>query len=328
MNFVSGCQLKRMTLRIVGFAVLATISFAFFNTSSVDSNKILLSPNSDTAIATKKPIRKAQPLPTSVEVETTLEIELRRVAVQIDTQKLHSLAQTYALTYSLVHELHQRNVSVTLTFGSHLGALRHHGVIPFEEKDVDLAAFTTNASLIESAIKATLDVQPHLNITFHESDFGFQIVGGVLQTYIDIWMFDVSGTEITCVGHQQVNKSCRTWYKMFHATLPPVYSYDAWLPFRTALFGTERVPVPATNKPIESFHFDDKGPNFWNTTCGPDRRWNETLAKWLKVDMKERKCSDKYETYPFVFLKEGGFEQLRQGAIVIHEVAGVSHEEM
>lgn len=282
----------------------------------------------------KKSFQKLQVVPTVAGIESTLESEHRRIhndSILEDTGvklRLHSLAETYALTYKLIHEFQKRSINVTLTFGSHLGALRHHGVIPFEEKDVDLAVFSTDETKIKSAIRATLDNQTHLNLTFHESDFGFQIPPTKdLLIYIDVWMFnnDAANQRTTCVGHQLPKKSCATWYRHFHAKRPPIYRYDAWFPFRTELFGTERVPIPATNIPIESFHFDNRGPNFWNTTCGPHRRWNGT--KWLKVDMKERKCSDKYDMYPFVFLQEGGIEQLRQGSVVIHEVAGVSAHE-
>ena len=65
-----------------------------------------------------------------------------------------------------------------------------------------------------------------------------------------------------------------------------------------------------------------------NRSCGPSRRWNG--KRWVNIDAKERKCSDKYNGYPFVFLKDdgkdNGVEQLRQGSTstVIHEVACVS----
>ena len=84
-----------------------------------------------------------------------------------------------------------------------------------------------------------------------------------------------------------------------------------------AMFGTERVPVPATNIPIESFPFDNGGPNFWNTTCSPHRRWDAQKVQWVMGIMAERQCSHKYGSYPFVFLKEGGVEQLRQGSTVM-----------
>ena len=272
-----------------------------------------------------------QAVPTVAEIESTLQKEHMRVygALKEDAKfRIHSLAQTYALTYKLIGELQNQQINVTLTYGSHLGAMRHHGVIPFEEKDVDLAVFSTDTSKIERAIRTTLDTQPHLNLTFKESDFGFQIPATKeLLTYIDVWMFknDASGNTTTCVGHQLPKKSCKTWYLNFKAKPPPIYKHDEWVPFRTQLFGTERVPVPATNIPIEISDFDDRGgPGLWNTTCGPHRRWNAERKRWDKVDMIERKCEDKYDAYPFVFKKENGIEQLRQGSVVIHEVAGVS----
>ena len=308
---------KSKRIRLIGILVSFTAVIVFF-TSDVDITTWV-----PTKLNTKNdPTHTLQVVPTVAEIESILEREQRLRDNNIIDDTLHSLALTYALTYNLIRELQKQNISVALTFGSHLGALRHHGVIPFEEKDVDVAVFSTDESKIKSAIRATLGTQPHLNLTFVEKDFGFQVPPSKdLQTYIDLWIFkNDASNQTTCVGHQQPKKSCKTWYSWFHAKPPPIYRYDSWFPFRTELFGTERVPIPATNIPIESFHFDDRGPNFWNTTCGPERRWNG--SKWLKVEMKERKCSDKYETYPFVFLKEDGNEQLRQGAVVIHEVAG------
>jgi hypothetical protein len=326
---------RRRNARFIGCRIVAVTAIIIFFSSEVYIATFLFLPpkltNKDIEME-KEQFQKLQAVPTVAEIESTLESEHKRIhgdSIIEDSDakmRLHTLAETYALTYKLIHELQKQNISVSLTFGSHLGALRHHGVIPFEEKDVDLAVFSTDKSKIESAIRVTLDTHSHLNLTFHESDFGFQIPPtNDLLTYIDIWMFKNNASNKTaCVGHQQPKKSCATWYRNFHAKRPPIYAYDAWFPFRTVLFGTERVPIPATNVPIETFHFDDRGPNFWNTTCGPDRRWNETKAKWVKVDMNERKCSDKYDIHPFVFLKEGGIEQLRQGSVVIHEVAGAT----
>eukprot|EP00573_Skeletonema_grethae_P011067 CAMPEP_0201698860 /NCGR_PEP_ID=MMETSP0578-20130828/21218_1 /ASSEMBLY_ACC=CAM_ASM_000663 /TAXON_ID=267565 /ORGANISM="Skeletonema grethea, Strain CCMP 1804" /LENGTH=344 /DNA_ID=CAMNT_0048185495 /DNA_START=202 /DNA_END=1236 /DNA_ORIENTATION=- len=282
----------------------------------------------------KEPIQKMQAVPSVAEIESTLLREHMIIhgdfIVEETKNRLTSLAHAYALTYKLIQELQNQHISVTLTFGSHLGALRHHGVIPFDEKDIDLAVFSTDAVKIKRAMQTALDTQPHLKLTINEADFGYQIFKTkTFLTYIDVWMFkNIESKELTCVGHQLPDKSCERWYKNFHARLPPVYPYDAWFPVRTELFGTERVPIPATNIPIESRDFeynaDGDRPNFWNTTCGPHRRWNETESRWIEVDMSERKCSDKYSVYPFVFKMENGIEQLRQGSVVIHEVAGVT----
>mmetsp|Transcript_18289 Transcript_18289/g.27542 ORF Transcript_18289/g.27542 Transcript_18289/m.27542 type:complete len:366 (+) Transcript_18289:241-1338(+) len=317
-------------IRLLGMVVFFTTVVVFF-TSDVDITTWVPMKHTNKDIKRKEyPIQMLQDVPTVAEIESTLQREHRRIygdnIEDVARVQIHSLAHTYALTYKLIHELQKQQIHVTLTFGSHLGALRHHGVIPFEEKDVDLAVFSTNTSKIKRAIRATLSTQPHLNLTFSEAYFGFQIPATKeLQTYIDVWMFKNVASQTRCVGHQLPDKSCKRWYRDFHDKPPPIYRYDDWFPFRTELFGTERVPIPATNIPIESFHFDDRGPNFWNKTCGPDRRWWEKGQKWLQVDMRERKCSHKYNAYPFVFKKENGIEQLRQGSVVIHEVDGVSH---
>ncbi len=324
---------KRANSRLIGskrntrhIGVIALTAVIIFFTSDV---KHTLKDVTVVGIHGKEPIQKMQAVPTVAEIESTLLKEHMKVhgdsIVEETKNRLNSLAHTYALTYKLIEEFQNQHIHVTLTFGSHLGALRHHGVIPFEEKDVDLAVFSTDAVKVKRAMQTALDTQPHLNLTITESDFGFQIYKTKdFLTYIDVWMFKNNESKnVTCVGHQLPDKSCTKFYKHFYAKLPPIYRYDAWFPFRTELFGTERVPIPATNIPIESFHFDDSGPNFWNTTCGPHRRWNETKSRWIMVNMSERKCSDKYDLYPFVFKKENGIEQLRQGSVVIHEVAGV-----
>ena len=319
--------------RLLGIIALTTVIVIVFFAFNVDITS--WAPTKHTMkdvedIDRKEPIQMLQAVPTVAKIESTLQREHLKVhgdfVVEEANLRLKSLAHTYALTYKLIQELQKQQINVTLTFGSHIGALRHHGVIPFEEKDVDIAVFSNDTVKIKKAIRTTLDTQPHLNLTFGESDFGFQIPPTKeLHTYIDLWMFkDFESEKVMCVGHQLPQKSCARWYKWFHAKKPPIYRYDAWFPFRTEMFGTERVPIPATNIPIESFHFDNRGPNFWNTTCGPSRRWNETKESWTKVDMSERKCSDKYNIYPFVFKKKNGVEQLRQGSVVIHEVAGVS----
>ena len=47
-------------------------------------------------------------------------------------------ATMYELVYALIASFTRHNISIFVGFGSHLGARRHHGIIPFGEKDVDI----------------------------------------------------------------------------------------------------------------------------------------------------------------------------------------------
>ena len=269
-----------------------------------------------------------QPTPTVEEVEASLAAEDRDAG-----DKRHQHAKTYAVTYAIVTEFQNRGLRICLHAGSHLGALRHHGVIPFEEKDVDLALFSTDHAEIEDALAEAL--QPFsVSISKSNGQFGYQVdVAAVeagtssLSHYIDIWLFEIreSRGEALCVGWNAgaVSNGCQKWFRHFHAKSTPVFKVADFFPLRTAHFGTQRVPVPATNTPLETFPFSTA--HHWNTTCGPSRRW--TGNKWENVNPRE-KCSGYWAKHPFVFKKEGGLEQLRRGTTVLHEVVGVSRSKL
>ena len=51
-------------------------------------------------------------------------------------------ATMYELVYALISSFTRHNISIFVGFGSHLGARRHHGIIPFGEKDVVIQIFS------------------------------------------------------------------------------------------------------------------------------------------------------------------------------------------
>ena len=57
------------------------------------------------------------------------------------------------LVYALISSFTRHDISIFVGFGSHLGARRHHGIIPFGEKDVDLQIFSTDEGLVKSIIR-------------------------------------------------------------------------------------------------------------------------------------------------------------------------------
>ena len=249
------------------------------------------------------------------------------------------LANTYALTYAFIREFERRNIPIFLTYGSLIGAARHHGIIPFSEKDVDFAVFSTDSDSVGAAIQAALTSQGVGTSTFEESNFGYQYEarrhGNPLISnetnishYFDFWFFDsytngAGEKQAECVGRHKTG--CSEWYQMFWARSAPAYKYSDWFPPRYQVFGTHRVPVSSTNRPIEMFHFHN-GKDFWNTTCGPSRRWEESHSEWIQALPQERVCSNFYDKNPFVFLTGHGTEQLRQGSTVLHETPRASHK--
>ena len=315
------------------------------------------------------------PLPSATIVEGLLKEERNNITTTTTTstntnsdsdEYLHRLANTYALTYAFIHEFQRRDIPIILYAGSHLGANRHHGIIPFDEKDVDFAVFSMDPDLTMSAMKDALKSQ-NIHAPITKAGFGYQIAipkdgtGGAkeagLSHYFDFWLFESSfvavvdqhptGTitstststtgrprsrssissstigrnQTKCVGFDK--KGCDAFFRNFFLRNAPVYQTSDWFPPRYQVFGTHRVPIPATDKAIEMIPFDEGGVGFWNTTCGPSRRWYPDIRKFVNVKKEERVCSNFYDNHPFVFLKDDGTEQLRQGSTVLHEAPRV-----
>lgn len=168
-------------------------------------------------------IQKIQAVPTVDEIESSLlkeHIIVHGDFIVTETKyRLNSLAHTYALTYELIAEFQRQHINVSLCFGSHLGALRHHGVIPFNEKDVDLAVFSTDPDKVKRVIQTALDTpQPHLNLTILEGDYGYQISKSEkFLTYIDVFMYrNIESKNVTCVGRPRPDLNCKEFYRKVH----------------------------------------------------------------------------------------------------------------
>lgn len=257
---------------------------------------------------------------------------------------VRTLANTYALAYSVVHELQVvRGVPLALYAGSHLGANRHHGIIPFQEKDVDFAVFSTDTKLIQEGLDAAVRMHSdrfNATVVVTGSDvsrrgrlvptFGWDIRpaneeeakkrgGGALPDmshYIDVWMFGFSSggrqgmtNQTVCVGWH--GTGCARWFRYYHTKPPPPYGADEWFPFRYHLFGTHLVPIPAKDTILEKFPLTVEAaargvPKFWNATCGPWRTWTTNRGRegWRIPPLSERSCSHRYGAYPFVFVKD------------------------
>ena len=123
----------------------------------------------------------------------------------------------YALTGEIADALDGAGIAHSLYSGSLLGAWRHGGVIPFADKDVDLAVFETNTTKLERILD-------ELGVAWHLTDFGFHIMGRTLvpewvprygaygwvreaagggtgtDYYVDLWLHASVGGKSWCVG--------------------------------------------------------------------------------------------------------------------------------
>jgi len=244
------------------------------------------------------------------------------------------LAKSYELVYALIAKFYQHDIPILLTFGSHIGARRHHGIIPFGEKDVDFSIFSLDGEKVKSIIQEVLNTQSswsNLNIT--EAEFGYQIGSqSMIQEhdfshYIDFWLIDDNYNnehKIKCIGHQLLeplptggrlaNTGCEYWYIEYHGKQPPIYTYSDYFPPLYQIFGTHKVPIPQTSLEIETFQYGNE--KDWNVTCGGYRTWNG--EQWVGVPKEKRRCYSLYDMHPFVFKTGDCTEELRIGNDVMH----------
>lgn len=132
-------------------------------------------------------------------------------------------AMLYELAYAFVAGFQGNGVPIFLGFGSHIGARRHHAIIPFGEKDIDFHVYSADEGKVLSIIKETLRSKASwagINVT--DTLFGYQLLSmttdaeGNFTHYIDFWMFgeddgDDDGwgggngeSRIKCVGRKKV----------------------------------------------------------------------------------------------------------------------------
>jgi len=251
---------------------------------------------------------------------------------QSSNATIDDYATVYELVYTLIASFTRHDIPIFVGFGSHLGARRHHGIIPFGEKDVDLQVFSTDEVLVKSIINDTVSNNTNWNDgVIGDKEFGYNLLHASLF-YIDFWLFDYIGPnnnnnadQIQCIGRKI--PGCSKWYKTFHLKTPPIFKKSDFFPPIYEIFGTHYVPIPNTSKELETFQYSSE---HWNTTCGPHRRWanekalglgNKTKDGWIKIPRRERNCEILYDLYPFVFKKDedGNEEELRQGGTIIHQ---------
>ena len=84
------------------------------------------------------------------------------------------------------------------------------------------------------------------------------------------------------------------------------------------MFGTHKVPIPRTSAELTTFEYAGDTED-WNTTCGHHQKWSDEESAYVPIPKDERDCKALfYHKYPFVFKRDDGTEELRQGNTVIH----------
>ena len=288
------------------------------------------------------------------------EVILRLIeTAQSSKATIDDYATIYELVYTLIASFTRHDIPILVGFGSHLGARRHHGIIPFGEKDVDLQVFSTDETLVKSIISDTIILSSNNTtewnkaVTIVEKDFGYSIeLFDTCVFYIDFWLFDHTidrsnnggDREIQCVGRRQQNLppdvhpkgGCYEWYNIFHGKNPPIFKESDYFPSLYEIFGTHYVPIPRTSRELETYQYsgsESMGSEHWNMTCGPHRQWSSkkllglgtrTVEEWVDIPRELRSCEVLYDVYPFVFKKgeeEDGDEEeeLRMGGKIIHQ---------
>ena len=225
------------------------------------------------------------------------------------------MSEIYELTYAFVAEFQALGIPIFLAFGSHLGAQRHHGIIPFGEKDVDFAIFSLNHTQIKDTINKVLQERGRDTAQINKANFGYHAKVQNLSHYYDFWMFRELDNQVQCIGFDpkecgsvcaknNILPGCSDWYHRFKGgAMAPLFTYEQWFPPRYQVFGTHKVPVPNSNRDLD-IQYKEGGP--WDIYCGGGQKNSERL------------CSKKYEDYPFVF-SSARLEELRQGSNVLHQ---------
>jgi len=244
--------------------------------------------------------------------------------------EMEDRALIYELVYAFIAAFESKSISTFLAFGSHIGARRHHGIIPFDENNVDFAIFSLELEQVKSIIEDTLKSNPlWSDHKVAEVDFGFQ-VKTLFEDYFYFSLFtkDYQGDKVKCVGRQNEIRDgkkkwtdgCERWYGIHNSTAPVLERDDFFPPFYQ-LFGSHQVPIPAKSSEIEVWNYGavDTFNDHWNLSCGFYQNFHKNSSEWVSRPFEERDCSKKYENYPFVFLKGNGVEQLRQGSVLLHE---------
>lgn len=251
----------------------------------------------------------------------------RSNGVEADFTAVDEIAKFYELVYAFVAAFHRHDIVIFLGWGSHLGARRHHAVIPFGEHDVDFQIMSLDAERVFSIITETLQSKSSwADMGVTESYFGYQL--GLhprkdpydMRYYIDFWLFDdkFEGDHVRCTGHNKnaTKNGCQKWYDHVFAHAAPVFERDDYFPPAYQVFGSHKLPIPAKSSELETFEFRGDTEH-WNTTCG-SHRW---VGRFINKPKALRKCTPFYKKYPFVFKVGDSLEELRQGGAVLHRTS-------
>eukprot|EP00581_Thalassiosira_minuscula_P018292 CAMPEP_0183719798 /NCGR_PEP_ID=MMETSP0737-20130205/12593_1 /TAXON_ID=385413 /ORGANISM="Thalassiosira miniscula, Strain CCMP1093" /LENGTH=460 /DNA_ID=CAMNT_0025949551 /DNA_START=213 /DNA_END=1595 /DNA_ORIENTATION=- len=251
---------------------------------------------------------------------------------------LDDMVVVYEILYAFIAAFQREGIPIFLGFGSHIGARRHHGIIPFSEKDIDLQVFSTDEMRVLSIVRGVLQTRESWSTIIVELDefgFGYRLNAESmkqhgLKYYIEFWLFGNVGNDrgqfypnkVWCVGREPRSKrnrgktGCSRSYIHYAGVYPPKFDHEDYFPPVYQVFGSHKVPIPRTSKELETFDYNEEN---WNTTCGSHRGYDSESQRWVNVPEEERKCSNLYDKYPFVFKTENGMEELRQGEVVIHK---------
>lgn len=173
--------------------------------------------------------------------------------------------QVYDALGSIMNEFKSHNITVWLSDGSALGAVRHQSIIPWD-KDIDLHLLSTNTSLIENVLKG-------LNIGVRKNSdgtgpgvggFGYSVGISKLchcNQYLDLWLVeeDTLDHTITCKGWG--DEGCKRWwnaYNLYKGPSPPRWKYEDIFPLRYLQFGPNpsyTFPVPNNIQKYLKYHF-------------------------------------------------------------------------
>ena len=209
-----------------------------------------------------------------------------------------SFSTVYDEVEYIIDLFNNEKIKSSLLFGSVLGVKRHHAAIMKHlEKDVDIAVFETNTSLI-------MEVLNNGGVAnFHETNFGYHIYTRY-HYYIDLFLFARSNvSNVKCIG---INGRCSLWYRRHHKREPDIFPVSWFFPTVLAPFGTHMVPIPCESDLFLNKVYGDT----WRKKC-------------MGQDLSSVPCTTLHRRFPFVFISRKGSnsgwtETLKIGDKVIH----------
>lgn len=185
----------------------------------------------------------------------------------------------YTYLYQVIDALAAVGVTSLLSKGSFLGAARHGGIIPFAEKDLDVAVFSTNEILIESVLNGIRKLHwrtNHDGMKDKSVGFGYHLDPPGTKLYIDLWLFERRDGKVRCVGGSG-GIGCDAWYthwiKYNPTGIGPTYEESDWFPPRALYFGRRKLLVPGTTAQLDLLY-----PG-WKTVCGGKQAFHKNRIR-------------------------------------------------